>query len=190
MDAVVLDGARTGDAKVDEVSGAISSALGNLGQVSVFKLREIPIADCSSCFSCYIKTPGECIIDDAAREIAKKLANAHLKVFLTPIVFGGYSSELKKVVDRQIGLLLPFATKIQGEVHFKPRYEHNGNLAGIGVLPTPDAESEAIFEALVTRNAITLHAPAHSTGIIYGEDDSSKIQDKIRNILAGVGFKS
>jgi hypothetical protein len=118
------------------------------------------------------------------------LANAHLKVFLTPIVFGGYSSELKKMIDRQIGAVLPFCDKIQGEVHFLKRYERNGNLVGIGVLPTPDAESEAIFEALVTRNAITLHAPAYSTGIIYGEDDSSKIQDKIRNILAGVGFKS
>jgi len=50
MEAVVLNGARSGDEKVDEVSDAMSSALGSLEQVSVFKLREIFIADCSSCF--------------------------------------------------------------------------------------------------------------------------------------------
>jgi hypothetical protein len=190
MEAVVLNGARSGDEKVDEVSDAISSALGSLEQVSVFKLREIFIADCSSCFGCYLKTPGTCVINDAANGISKKLAKADLKVFLTPIVFGGYSSELKKAVDRQLGVLLPFCNKIQGEVHFLNRYERNGNLVGIGVLPKPDAESESIFKTLIDRNAITLHAPVHSTGFIYVEDNSSKIQDKIRNILAGVGFKN
>ena len=53
-----------------------------------------------------------------ANGISKKVAKADLKVFLTPIVFGGYSSELKKAVDRQLGVLLPFCNKIQGEVHF------------------------------------------------------------------------
>jgi multimeric flavodoxin WrbA len=112
METVVLNGARNGDSKVDEVSKAITLEVGNLGQVSVFELQETSIADCASCFGCYLKTPGECVIDDAARDIAKKLAKADLKVFLTPIVFGGYSSELKKAVDRQLGLLLPLATKI------------------------------------------------------------------------------
>lgn len=189
MDVVVLDGARIDDVKVDEVSEAVSSALASFGQVSVFKLREIPIADCVGCFGCYIKTPGECVIDDASRGITKKLAHADLKVFLTPIVFGGYSYELKKAVDRQIDTVAPFFTKIRGETHHVQRYERNGNIAGIGVLPKPDAESEAIFKTLVGRNALNLHAPMVSTGIIYGEDESAKIKEKISDILVGVGFK-
>jgi multimeric flavodoxin WrbA len=53
-------------------------------------------------FGCWVKAPGECVIDDGARSAAKKLVPSDLAVFLSPIVFGGYSYELKKVLDRQI----------------------------------------------------------------------------------------
>ena len=88
MKTVVLNGARSGDLKVDEVCENLASKLHGLGEVEVFKLREIKIADCMGCFGCWIKTSGECVIDDAEREIAKKLAYADLRVYVTPIVFG------------------------------------------------------------------------------------------------------
>jgi len=190
IEAVVLNGARNGDTKVDEVSETLSSILKNSGQVTVFQLRKMEIADCLGCFGCWIKTPGECVINDAERDIAKKLAYADLKVFLTPIVFGGYSYELKKVLDRQICNILPFFTKIEGEVHHEARYEHNGSLVGIGVLPKPDAESETIFKTLVARNAINMHPPAYSTEIIYNDDDEAKVIEKIKEALVGVGLKN
>jgi hypothetical protein len=46
------------------------------------------------------------------------------------------------MLDRQICLILPFFTKIHGEVHHEARYQRNGNLLGVGVLPKPDEESE------------------------------------------------
>ena len=140
METIVLNGARTGDLKVDEASETLTAILGT--QAAVFKLREITIADCMGCFGCWIKTPGECVIDDAARDIAKKLMHTDLTVFVTPIVFGGYSYELKKILDRQICRELPFFTKVNGEVHHQPRYAKHANLVALGVLPKPDVESE------------------------------------------------
>ncbi|MCW4018289.1 MAG: NAD(P)H-dependent oxidoreductase [Candidatus Bathyarchaeota archaeon] len=187
MKVVVLNGARSTDAKADEVSEAVVSTLSDAGEVAVFKLREMQIADCIGCYGCWIKTPAECIINDSARGIAKKLAFADLKVFVTPIVFGGYSYELKKALDRQICTIMPFFTKINGEVHHEKRYEHNGSVVGFGVLPQPDAESEKIFETLLMRNSINLHAPAHASKIVYSTDDSTVVAQKIKETLTEVG---
>ncbi len=183
METVILNGARSADTKVDQVSEAMFSVLTGLGQVSMFKLREIAIADCVGCFGCWIKTPGECIINDAAKDIAKRMAAADLKVFVTPIVFGGYSYELKKMLDRQICLILPFFTKINGEVHHAPRYEHNGKLVSIGVLPEPDEESEGIFRTLFNRNAINMHTPTHGSIVSYYTDDQDTVTQKIKSVL-------
>ena len=122
MQAVVLNGARTGDNNVDQVAEAASTTLEKLGQVEVFNLKDIKIADCIGCFGCWIKTPGQCIIDDKEREITSKLAVADLKVYITPIVFGGYSYELKKALDRQLCNILPFFKKFNGEIHHPSRY--------------------------------------------------------------------
>lgn len=129
MKVVVLNGARDGDVKVDEVCSVLSSTLQKFGEVESFVLREIKIADCLGCFGCWIKTPGQCVIDDAERDIAKKLAYADLKVYLTPIVFGGYSYELKKSLDRQICNILPFFAKEKnGEIHHPSRYEKDAKI--------------------------------------------------------------
>ena len=111
MQTVILNGARSGDLKVDEVCETLALKVQSLGKVEVFNLRDIKIADCMGCFGCWIKTPGICVIDDSARTIANKFGKADLKVYVTPIVFGGYSYELKKLLDRQICNILPFMKK-------------------------------------------------------------------------------
>jgi multimeric flavodoxin WrbA len=188
METIVLIGARTGDLKADEVSGALTSLLG--AQATVFKLREIQISDCLGCFGCWIKTPGECVIGDAAKDIVKKLVHCDLTVFVTPIVFGGYSYELKKILDRQICRELPFFTKVNGEVHHQPRYAKHARLVALGVLPKPDLESEAIFKTLVSRNSVNMHAPAYSTAILYLGDDFEIINKKIQTAIEAVGVKN
>jgi hypothetical protein len=187
LETVVLNGARAQDIKVDEVCEILVSNLKHLDPNKVYKLRDIEIADCMGCFCCWIKTPGECVIDDKARNIAAKLLRSDLTVFVSPIVFGGYSYELKKMLDRQICRELPFFKLINGEIHHQPRYERHPNLVAIGVLPQPNAEAEAIFKALVSRNAINMHAPSYATGIVYGTDSAEVIAEKIKHLLIEVG---
>ncbi len=189
MDVVVLNGARANDTKVDQNSDVLQSALESSAQVSVFKLRDIEVADCLGCFGCWIKTPGECIIDDAERDIVKKLVSADLIVFVSPVVFGGYSYELKKVLDRQICRILPFFEKVNGEYHHPQRYSKPAKLIAVGVLPKPDADSEKIFKTLVSRNAINMQPPAYAVGIVYFEDNTAEVSRKIRGLIQEVGVK-
>jgi len=73
-----------------------------------FKLKDMNILPCRSCGSCGLKTPGKCVIDDDMPKIMKAIATSSLYVMLTPIRFGGYSSQLKKAVDRTMSMGFPF----------------------------------------------------------------------------------
>jgi multimeric flavodoxin WrbA len=185
MDVVVLNGARTGDYKVDEATDTLLSKLAS-ANVSSYRLRDLKIAGCVGCFGCWVKTPGICVIDDPAREIAVKLSQTDLMIYISPIVFGGYSYELKKALDRQISTLLPFMEKFKGELHHPLRYDKTHNMAAIGVLQQPNQESEAIFKTLVYRNSLNWQAPKQATSIVYESDNQATVESKISGMLLEV----
>jgi multimeric flavodoxin WrbA len=189
LDIVVLDGARVNDRRVDEVSEVLQSALQSVGDVSAYKLRDLKIADCIACFGCWVKTPGQCVIDDPAREIAVKLAQCDLLVYLTPVVFGGYSYELKKALDRQICTLLPFMKKFNGELHHPQRYEKKHKITALGVLVSADPLSEATFKTLLYRNSLNWQTTHQTTAIIYDTDNAETTKTKIDSMLMELEVK-
>jgi multimeric flavodoxin WrbA len=190
LDVIVLNGARTNDRKVDEANETLLLALQKFGNVSTYRLRDLKVADCVGCFGCWVKTPGQCVIDDPAREIAAKIAQSDLLICVSPIVFGGYSYELKKALDRQIPTILPFMKKYKGEIHHPRRYDKRHNIAAIGVLPQPNPESEAIFKTLVYRNSLNWQAPKQATTIIYESDNQTTIEGKVSGLLTNLEVKS
>jgi multimeric flavodoxin WrbA len=184
MKALILDGSPNGEGEMHRVRDILTNELAGMGwDVAPITLHDLKIHYCTGCFGCWVQTPGKCMINDAARDIAPAVMQSDMVVYLTPITFGGYSSELKKALDRMICLVTPFFTKIDGEVHHKPRYERYPQLMGVGVSPQADKESERIFETLVRRNALNMHAPAHAAGVVYRNQEANEIQDEIRALL-------
>ena len=78
-------------------------------------------------------------------------------VWLTPVTFGGYSSELKKALDRLIPILLPYFKAYKGQIHHQMRYDKYPTLLVIGTEPLKE-EYEEIFLALTERNVLNLKA--------------------------------
>ncbi len=190
MKAVVLNGSEKGDNALNTVYEIITDELKGIGwEVESFILHDTKIAHCLGCFGCWVKTPGIYVIDDAGHDVAMKVIQSDLTVFLTPVTFGGYSSELKKALDRLIPLISPFFMKIEGEVHHKPRYERYPRLMGVGVLPHPDEESEGLFKTLIGRNAINFRGPAHAGGVVLSSQSSEEIRENIQTLLIEVGVK-
>jgi multimeric flavodoxin WrbA len=184
MKAVILDGARNGDGALSAAHRIIVDELQGMGWVAeTFVLRELDISYCQGCFECWVKTPGVCVSTGAGRDIARAVIQSDVTVFLTPITFGGYSSELKKAVDHLIGLVSPFFMRIGGETHHKPRYDRYPRLLGLGTLPNADDESERIFTTLVERNALNLHSPAHAAGIILDAWPAAEVRAEVRSLL-------
>jgi multimeric flavodoxin WrbA len=118
MNALLLNGAPASGDVTDAVATATGETLGGAGwNVQATTLRDVTVADCTGCFRCWLKTPGECVIDDDGRANAAAFIASDLAVCVTPISFGGYGSLLKSTVDRMVPLVTCFFQKVDGEVH-------------------------------------------------------------------------
>lgn len=189
MNATILNGALAGDGFVDGVQELLAGQLAAAGcQVRTWTLRDEKMAYCLGCFECWTRYPGLCRIDDAGREVTASLIGSDLVIYLSPVTFGGYSSELKKALDRSICLVMPFFTRIDGEVHHRPRYERYPGLVGVGVLPAADPEQERIFAALLGRNALNLHAPFNAAGFVYRNQQAGMIRTRLNHLLREIGL--
>lgn len=189
MKALVLNGERKGERVLSHAHESVVRVLSTEGwSVEPVLLREKEIAGCTGCFGCWTKTPGVCVRDDFGRELAGMAVGCDLLIYLTAVTFGGYSSELKKAIDRfACPMLLPFFTKVDGEVHHRARYRPLPRLLGIGVLPGPEEESERIFARLVERNAVNLHSPAARVVVCYGSQTPEQMEERLTPLLRELG---
>jgi multimeric flavodoxin WrbA len=128
-------------------------------------------------------TPGICtgVKDDDAEEITEKVIKCELVVFLTPLTFGGYSSELKKMIERFLGLLQPGTTMISGETHHLKRYENYPSILAIAITELVDDEEVQLFNALGHRFSLNFYPPKHREVVFQVDDD---LQGRTRDILA------
>jgi len=65
-----------------------------------FKLREMKIRHCRGCFSCWVKTPGQCIYKDDSHDICREYINSDFILFASPLVMGFTSAVLKIAMDK------------------------------------------------------------------------------------------
>jgi multimeric flavodoxin WrbA len=171
---LILNGADHADTALQRFVDREQAELERAGMdVTRFDLADERLAFCQGCFDCWVRTPGICSIDDGAREILEAYIKSDVVLMVTPIAFGGYGEHLKKALDRSIGLVSPFFTKIDGETHHKKRYDHYPAVVAVGSLREPDPEEAEIFRDLVARNAINSHTPAHAAEVVERglEDD-------------------
>src|SRR5271157_3664941 len=170
---VILDGTQAGDENRPAILGVLSDVLkGSGAEIQTFTLRQMKIAHCLGCFGCWVETPGICKEADAGREIAKAIIQSDATVFFTPVTFGGYSPELKKMMDRSIQIISPYFALEHGEVHHPPRYAHRPRLMMVGVQRHPNAQEAHIFKTLAGRNAINFHPPSFAAEVVLATDDA------------------
>ncbi len=155
-------------------------------EVKTLRLEDMHIAPCRGCFQCWVRTPGICAIADEGQAVPEAWMQSDVVVLLTPVTFGGYSSVLKKAMDRVIPILSPFFMKIKGEVHHKRRYDKYPAMVGIGVLTARDDEAAALFRRIVERNATNAHTPWHRAFVLAGERECRGVGDIIGPLAARV----
>jgi multimeric flavodoxin WrbA len=168
---------------VDEEHGAaaldvVEKALRQRGyDVDTVDVAAARVAPCTGCGSCGLKTPGRCVVDDDMQGIYRKIVASDVLVLATPVRFGSYCAELKKVVDRFQPLMQPVYAVRQGEMHFRARYDLPA-LLGVGLVPEAarggigavdgGAEGDA-FRFLIGRLAVNIDT-AHAAAVFPGGD--------------------
>lgn len=187
MKAIILNGFRLENGEMARIHDLMLEELKKLNwDTTSIILEDKSIAYCMGCFGCWVQTPGECVIKDYETEIVKHLVQSDLVIYFTPITFGGYSSILKKAVDRQISRVLPYFAKVKGEIHHIQRYEKHQSLIGIGILEKPDAEKKEVFKTLIYRNSINAGSPYHQAIIYEKGQDPLEFSNSFNKALMNV----
>jgi hypothetical protein len=186
--AILLNGGKLDNQEMTKIRSIVTKEFNDCGwEIENIDLENLSISKCLGCFGCWVKTPGICVINDEGRTIAEKVIQSDIVIFFTPVVFGGYSSELKKAIDRLIPLISPIFTKINNETHHKPRYAKYPSLLGVGILSQENGEKAKLFRVLVERNAINFHSPSYTSDVLVIRQSDEIINNKVHELLMKVG---
>ena len=184
MRALILNAAnRLGDL-AGRVRSALETQLTARGyQVTNRDLVGLSIPDCLGDFGCWVVTPGICVHQGPHREIAREVIGSDLILLLSPLTFGGYSSAAKKALDHLIPLISPFFSTVGGETHHIPRYPRFPDLLAVGLTEGPDPQGTRVFERLVTRNALNMHALRFASPVL-ARTEAADLDAKVLGWLA------
>lgn len=182
---VILDGCGIHDQDLTPLLGGLSEVLRADGsRLETFPLRALRLAHCIGCFGCWLKTPGMCVENDDGRQVARAVMQSDTTVFFTPVTFGGYSPDLKKMMDHFIQLISPYFQLEHNEVHHPPRYARRPRLVMIGIQRHPNAHEAHIFKTLAGRNAINFHPPSYAAEVVVSTDPAGALRRQFEALSA------
>ena len=96
------------------VAAFIKGAVRAGAEVENIFLAKKEINHCRGCFSCWLKTPGKCIIKDDMAGLIEKLASSDIIVFATPLYVDNVTGIMKNFMDRMIPAGDPHFEKDKG----------------------------------------------------------------------------
>jgi multimeric flavodoxin WrbA len=150
--------------------------------VKDFEIGKENMTSCIGCFSCWIKNPGVCIINDMVNTINRECVNSDFIIFLTPVIFGQFSANIKNALDRSIPAQLPFFKKVNGVTAHPWRYGRFPAHIFVGYSDDMLDEEKDTFTYIVD---ITSKHSRDIRGIFVcrGQRDNEDIAEAIRKIV-------
>lgn len=105
----------------DDIRGnwgqVLKEAIASRGiQVEHFSSNALDIKPCIACGSCSGKTYGRCIIQDDMQDLLARIVRCSALILISPVVFGGVSHHIKKVMDRMASVGDPRYRIREGEL--------------------------------------------------------------------------
>jgi len=144
------------DRYIDSLFAGIKSA-GH--EVQTLVLRDMKINPCTGCFHCWVKNPGNCIIQDDGNKVARQYIASDHVILASPLIMGFVSSLLKNTMDRNIPLVHPHLEEVDSEVHHKKRYDKYPVISFLLEKESfTDAEDIAIVTGIFQREAINVRS--------------------------------
>ena len=83
----------------------------------IIHVSKLDIKPCLGCFSCWTKTPGQCVIGDDMQEIYKKIEAADVVIENFPLYFFGLPGGFKTVGDRCLPFMKTYLGKQDTDGH-------------------------------------------------------------------------
>jgi multimeric flavodoxin WrbA len=125
--------------------------------VTRLDLRDLSLRYCIGCWGCWVKTPGQCITQDASIEMDRAVINADFVLWAAPLKMGFPSELLKMAMDKHIPLIHPYIEVAYGEAHHLRRYSKYPRLGLLLEKETTTDEGDLqIVSNIFRRTAINL----------------------------------
>jgi multimeric flavodoxin WrbA len=133
--------------------------------VESVNLREKKIKSCIGCFTCWTKTPGQCIHkDDMTMEVYPKWLAADLAVYATPLYSHTMNSAMSNFKERTLPALQPFFEKDNDGNTFHPLRHKVPAAVWLSVCGFPEASEFDVLSDYLNR---TRHKDASIVAEIY-----------------------
>lgn len=140
----------------------------------VFNVNDLSINYCLSCYSCWLKNPGVCLISDDIRYITEYFYKSEFFIIFSEIKFGCYSSKIKTIIERLLINMLPFFENRQELMFHASRYSKIPTYIMIGYGENLHDKEKKIFNDMVKKNAININQNKFLSMII--DTDKSEIR--------------
>jgi len=153
-------------------------------QVEQVLLVEKKISNCRGCFRCWVKTPGECVIDDDMKLLLERIMVIDVIVFATPLYVDNVTGIMKNFMDRILPLGDPHLVKDEkGECRHPARHGKTPKIAVISNCGFPEQSQFQVLQLLFKRVARNMHSEVIAE-IYRGEGELLKQSDpKLNPIL-------
>ncbi|MFW6264965.1 MAG: hypothetical protein ACOC3B_02550 [Bacillota bacterium] len=135
---------------------------------------------CNGCNHCWSVKPGVCAKNDDMVDIFPKLANSELQIFITSISFGGFNSDLNKVLDRYVAMGVPTYRVYKGQLHHPVRYPNPELFMTIGILRNKNGRQEKTFELTSERMATCFYAKKAAAVVLKEETEVHENLQKVK----------
>ena len=156
MNITIVDGSPSDYKNPDYTTDLTRELIGQGHKVKLFKTIEQNINYCTGCWTCWWKTPGECMHNDDMPLVLRSYLKSDLVLHFSPLEMGFISSKLKTVNDRTVPIVHPYVTLVNGESHHLKRYEKYPLLGLIVDSSQADEEDLKITQDLYSRMALNL----------------------------------
>lgn len=147
-------------------------------QVTNLNLRQMNIQNCNGCFGCWVKTPGECVIQDDSLNMRQAVIQSDFTLYASPLKMGYASALLKKAMDKSVPLIHPYFALVNNEIHHQARYRH---YPVVGLLIEKERDTDdgdlRIVTNLFSRTAINM-----KSGLVFSMDTSHSPEEVARLI--------
>ena len=137
---------KSGQSKTELLLEKLTEGMQQAGaQVEKINLRDKRIKPCIGCFTCWSKTPGQCLHDDDMhRELFPLWQAADMVVYATPLYHHTVNALMKTFLERTLPAIEPFLIPGTGRWSHPLRYR----LPGVVALSVAGFPSDTAFEAL------------------------------------------
>ncbi|MGL5978814.1 MAG: NAD(P)H-dependent oxidoreductase [Erysipelotrichaceae bacterium] len=155
----------------------VSEEIKDLPNTIVYELDQLDIHRCIGCYSCWVKTPGQCIFRDAANKITADIAACEHVVIISRILYGGYAPLMKKMVERLLPCQQAFLRIHHGEFHHVQRDVKDKYALILGY----DAKGQhELLEALLDRNQYNMSYHGYKVKTIEDHQPSTLWKEVVK----------